>query len=35
MKVAAEAMRFLPPLVMEKDQIDEAIDVFDEILRQG
>ena len=28
-------IRFLPPLVMEKDQIDEAVDVFDEILRQG
>jgi acetylornithine/N-succinyldiaminopimelate aminotransferase len=30
-----DIVRFLPPLVMEKDQIDEAIDVFDEILRQG
>lgn len=30
-----DVVRFLPPLVMEKDQIDEAIDVFDEILRQG
>ncbi|MBQ42958.1 MAG: hypothetical protein CME15_10900 [Gemmatimonadetes bacterium] len=30
-----DVVRFLPPLVMEKDQIDEAVDVFDEILRQG
>lgn len=30
-----DVVRFLPPLVMAKDQIDEAVDVFDEILRQG
>ena len=30
-----DVVRFLPPLVMEKAQIDEAVDVFDEILRQG
>jgi len=30
-----DVVRFLPPLVIEKDQIDEAVDVFDEILRQG
>jgi acetylornithine/N-succinyldiaminopimelate aminotransferase len=28
-------VRFLPPLVVERDRIDEVIDVFDEILRQG
>ncbi|MEW6752683.1 MAG: aspartate aminotransferase family protein [Candidatus Latescibacterota bacterium] len=28
-------VRFLPPLVVERDRIDEAVDVFDEILRQG
>ncbi len=31
----ADVVRFLPPLVVEKDRIDEVIDVFDEILRQG
>ena len=29
-----DIVRFLPPLVIEKGQIDEAVDVFDEILRQ-
>lgn len=28
-------VRFLPPLIVEKDRIDEVVDVFDEILRQG
>ena len=28
-------VRFLPPLIIEKDRIDEVVDVFDEILRQG
>jgi acetylornithine/N-succinyldiaminopimelate aminotransferase len=28
-------VRFLPPLVVERDRIDEVVDVFDEILRQG
>ena len=32
---AADVVRFLPPLIVEVDQIDEAVDVFDEILRQG
>ena len=32
---ATDVVRFLPPLIVEKDQIDEAVDVFDEILRQG
>ncbi|MEC9380390.1 MAG: aspartate aminotransferase family protein [Candidatus Latescibacterota bacterium] len=32
---ATDVVRFLPPLVIEKDQIDEAVDVFDEILRQS
>jgi acetylornithine/N-succinyldiaminopimelate aminotransferase len=27
-------VRFLPPLIIEKDRIDEVVDVFDEILRQ-
>jgi acetylornithine/succinyldiaminopimelate/putrescine aminotransferase len=31
----ANVVRFLPPLVVEKDRIDEVVDVFDEILRQG
>ena len=31
----ADVVRFLPPLVVERDRIDEAVDVFDEILRQG
>ena len=31
---ATDVVRFLPPLIIEKEQIDEAIDVFDEILRQ-
>ena len=30
-----DVVRFLPPLVVEKDRIDEVVDVFDEILRQG
>jgi acetylornithine/succinyldiaminopimelate/putrescine aminotransferase len=30
-----DVVRFLPPLVVEKEQIDEVVDVFDEILRQG
>ena len=30
----ANVVRFLPPLVVEKDRIDEVVDVFDEILRQ-
>jgi predicted acetylornithine/succinylornithine family transaminase len=30
-----EVVRFLPPLIIEKDHLDEVIDVFDEILRQG
>jgi len=30
-----EVVRFLPPLVIEKSRIDEVVDVFDEILRQG
>mgnify|MGYP006409934191 FL=1 len=30
-----DVVRFLPPLVIEKDQIDEVVDVFDEILRQS
>lgn len=28
-------VRFLPPLVVERSRIDEVVDVFDEILRQG
>jgi len=32
---ATDVVRFLPPLIVEQDQIDEAVDVFDEILRQG
>ena len=28
-------VRFLPPLIVEKDRLDEVVDVFDEILRQG
>jgi len=31
----ANVVRFLPPLVIEKNRIDEVIDVFDEILTQG
>jgi acetylornithine/N-succinyldiaminopimelate aminotransferase len=30
-----QVVRFLPPLIIEKDRIDEVVDVFDEILRQG
>ncbi|MCY3760277.1 MAG: aspartate aminotransferase family protein [Gemmatimonadetes bacterium] len=30
-----DIVRFLPPLVIDKGQIDEAVDVFDEVLRQG
>ena len=29
-----DIVRFLPPLVIDKEQIDEAVDVFDEVLRQ-
>ena len=29
-----DVVRFLPPLIVEKDQIGETMDVFDEILRQ-
>jgi acetylornithine/N-succinyldiaminopimelate aminotransferase len=28
-------VRFLPPLIAERDRLDEVVDVFDEILRQG
>lgn len=31
----ADVVRFLPPLVVEKEQIGEVVDIFDEILRQG
>ena len=31
----ANVVRFLPPLIVEQEQIDEVVDVFDEILRQG
>ena len=31
----ANVVRFLPPLVIEKNRIDEVLDVFDEILTQG
>ena len=31
----ADVLRFLPPLIVGKEHIDEAVDVFDEILRQG
>ena len=31
----ADVVRFLPPLVVETEHIDEVMDVFDEILRQG
>jgi acetylornithine/succinyldiaminopimelate/putrescine aminotransferase len=30
-----DVVRFLPPLVVEKERIGEVIDVFDEILRQA
>ena len=30
-----DVVRFLPPLVVEKEQIGEVVDIFDEILRQG
>ena len=30
-----DVVRFLPPLIVEQDRIDEVVDVFDEILRQG
>ncbi len=30
-----DVVRFLPPLVVEKEHIGEAVDVFDEILTQG
>ena len=30
----ADVVRFLPPLIVEEDRIDEVVDVFDEILRQ-
>ena len=29
-----DVVRFLPPLIIDTEQIDEVIDVFDEILRQ-
>ena len=31
----ADVVRFLPPLIVEQDRIDDVVDVFDEILRQG
>ena len=31
----ADMVRFLPPLIVDEDRIDEVIDVFDEILRQS
>jgi acetylornithine/N-succinyldiaminopimelate aminotransferase len=31
----ANVVRFLPPLIVEQERIDEVVDVFDEILRQG
>ena len=30
-----DMVRFLPPLIVDEDRIDEVIDVFDEILRQS
>ena len=30
-----DVVRFLPPLIVDKEHIDEVMDVFDEILRQG
>jgi predicted acetylornithine/succinylornithine family transaminase len=30
-----DAVRFLPPLIIEKQHVDEVVDVFDEILEQG
>ncbi|MCD6333773.1 MAG: aspartate aminotransferase family protein [Candidatus Latescibacterota bacterium] len=30
-----DAVRFLPPLIIEKQHVDEMVDVFDEILEQG
>lgn len=30
-----DVVRFLPPLIIERDCIDKVVDVFDEILRQG
>ena len=30
----ADVVRFLPPLIIGKERIDEVVDVFDEILRQ-
>ncbi|MCD6170104.1 MAG: aspartate aminotransferase family protein [Candidatus Latescibacteria bacterium] len=30
-----EVIRILPPLIVQKEHIDEAVDVFDEILTQG
>ncbi len=31
----ANVVRFLPPLIVGQERIDEVVDVFDEILRQG
>ncbi len=31
----ADMVRFLPPLIVDEDRIDQVIDVFDEILRQS
>ena len=31
----ANVVLFLPPLIVEQERIDEVVDVFDEILRQG
>ena len=30
-----DVVRFLPPLIVDKDLINQVVDVFDEILRQG
>ncbi len=30
-----DAVRMIPPLIIDKEQIDEVIDIFDEILTQG
>ena len=30
-----DAVRFLPPLIVEEQHVDEVVDVFDEILEQG
>lgn len=31
----ADMVRFLPPLIVDEDRVDQVIDVFDEILRQS